>query len=130
MKLGTEDIIHKNFSFLITQYEGYKLMPDVIWSYNASGELRAKQTAALLKAKGVRKGWGDYQFIKKSNGIGYILFLEFKKPKTEKSPIGKQSDFQKQFESFFGDVQNAHYEIAYSVEEGINILTKYKFLKA
>ena len=68
MGLGFEDILHKNFASAIKQRQVLGLMKDILWTYNASGERRTAITGALLKAKGLSRGWSDYIFIKKSNG--------------------------------------------------------------
>ena len=50
------------------------------------------------------------------------IFIEFKAKK------GKQSESQKEFEAKFSNLQNASYNLAYSVEDGINILIKNKII--
>lgn len=134
--LGTEGQIHKDFSKLMQQYELYDQLLASWWSYDASGEKRNAITGALLKAKGLKSGKPDYEFIMikpdflaKDCFIAHYLYLEFKKPKTSLSPAGKQSDNQKKFESIFKKVANVNYYVCYSVKEAIEILIEQGFLK-
>jgi len=137
--IGAEGIIQKNFAALVRQYEGYKILDCAWWSYDSSGEARNAVTASLLKAKGLRGGKSDFEFIKnkicgrKSDNSPiyetHFIFIEFKKPKTATSAAGKQSESQKEFEDVFKDSVNCRYYMAYSVEEGIKILEKENILK-
>jgi hypothetical protein len=128
--IGIEGKIHRDFANIVKQYEGYNKLDCLFWTYNASGEKRDKVTGALLKAKGLACGFPDYVFFKKRQVISVfepeydlkVIFIEFKSEK------GKQSESQKEFEAKFSNLQNASYNLAYSVEDGINILIKNKII--
>ena len=126
--IGPEGTMHKNFARLVRQYEAYNRLKDcAAWTYNAAGEKRSIMTGALLKAKGLAKGWPDYLFIKsvakKKQFIAEFIWIEFK------APNGKQSDEQFDFEVTCQHMQNMRYYLAYSVEQAIKILEKEGFLK-
>jgi hypothetical protein len=122
--IGNEGKMHKDFAKIIRQYEGYKRLNCLRWSYDASGEKRSVMTGSLLKAKGLKSGKADYEFIKKlSDNIAHYLYLEFKFGK------GKQSDSQKEFEALFKDFSNVKYCVVYSIQEAIEILKQNGFLK-
>lgn len=118
--IGNEGKLHKDFANLVRQYEGYKKLNCIRWSYDASGEKRSAITGSLLKAKGLRTGKPDYEFIFKgcinNLPIACYLYIEFKFGQ------GKQSESQKVFEESVKEFLNIKYYIAYSVEEAINIL--------
>jgi len=114
--IGPEGKMHKDFAGLLRQYEGYKKLNCVFWSYNASGERRTLMTGALLKAKGLAKGIPDFFFIKNNNGVAEFIWIEFKAGK------GKQSDEQKKFEDSVSGFNNMRYYIVYSVADAIRIL--------
>jgi len=126
--IGSEGKIHKDFANIVKQYEGYNKLDCLFWTYNASGEKRNAITGALLKAKGLACGFPDYIFFQKvisaveSEFDLKVIFIEFKAKK------GKQSESQKEFEAKFSNLQNASYNLAYSVEDGINILIKNKII--
>ena len=138
--LGAEDKIHKDFAALIRKYELYKKLDCAFWSYDSTGEKRTAITSSLLKAKGLQSGKADYLFIKNkicgrkhdcNSPIFETLYfwIEFKKPKTKSSAIGKQSESQKDFEAIFKDSVNSYYFLAYSVEEALKFLEKNKIIK-
>lgn len=128
--IGSEGKIHKDFANIVKQYEGYNKLDCLFWTYNASGEKRNAITGALLKAKGLACGFPDYVFFQKRQVISAfepefdlkVIFIEFKAKK------GKQSESQKEFEAKFSGLQNASYNLAYSVEEAVNILIKNKVI--
>lgn len=120
--IGVEGKIHKDFANLVKQYEFYKKLDCIWWSYSASGEYRKPTTGALLKAKGLKTGFPDYWFIYRIENIDYNLYIEFKANK------GKQSENQLDFENKFKDSKNSFYYLARSVKEAINILTKHKLI--
>lgn len=126
--IGSEGKMHKDFANIVKQYEGYNKLDCLFWTYNASGEKRNAITGALLKAKGLACGFPDYIFFQKvisaveSEFDLKVIFIEFKAKK------GKQSESQKEFEDKFSNLQNASYNLAYSVEDGINILIKNKII--
>ena len=130
MPLGPEDLIHKKFAAQIKQYEGYKKLDCLFWTYSASGEKRNPTTGALLKAKGLTRGHPDYVFYRKKSVISpfepeydvEILFIEFKAGKN------KQSTEQEEFEAKFSGLHNASYHLCYSVDEAIKVLENYKFI--
>jgi len=127
--IGVEGLMQKQFSSLIKQYEAYNRLKAIWWSYDASGEKRSIITGALLKAKGLNSGKADYEFIKIKDSIAYYIYLEFKKPKTNNSRIGNQTENQKEFENLFKNTTNVSYYICYSVAEAISILQKNQFLE-
>jgi len=127
--IGVEGKIHKQFASIIIQYEGYKRLKADWWSYDASGEKRNLTTASLLKAKGLRGGKPDYEFISVRDGLAYYLYIEFKRPKVKGCSAGKQSDNQKKFQDIFNTASNCNYYICYSVKEAIDILIANKFLE-
>jgi hypothetical protein len=118
--LGGEDKIHKDFKRTLEQYEAYSQTNILCWSYIASGEHRNKITANLLKAKGVKRGWGDYLIISDldNSGIAHAIFLEFKYGKNKQSEY--QVDFQKNLEQ--SQCLNTHYKVCYSTDEAIEYL--------
>ena len=85
--IGAEGIQHKHFANTIKQYEFYKKLNCVFWTYSASGEYRKLTTGALLKAKGLKTGFPDYHFIYRIDGIDHNIFLEFKAGKTNKVKV-------------------------------------------
>ena len=116
--LGPEDIIHKNFAGLMKQYEGYKQLNAVWWSYDASGESRSKTTGGLLKSKGLRPGKSDFEVRTLRGDIMHHIYLEFKAGKN------KQQVNQKDFEfTCEGSINNRYY-VVYSVEEAVGVLEK------
>lgn len=125
--IGQEGKMHKDFANIIKQYEGYKQLNCIRWSYDASGERRTAITGALLKAKGLKGGKPDYEFI----GKGYInkipvacyLYLEFKFGK------GKQSENQKEFQKSIKGLNNVAYYVVYTIEEAIKILIDHGIIK-
>lgn len=129
--IGNEGRLHKDFASIVRQYESYKKLDVLLWSYFPSGEKRSAITGALLKAKGLAKGIPDYFFIQKRSVISAfepeydvkIVFIEFKFGK------GKQSYSQVEFEKKMGGLQNVTYRLCYSVEEAINVLLKEKIIK-
>ena len=57
-RTGGEDLLHKTFAQIIAKYEFYKKTnPSLVWTYIASGEKRNAVTGALLKTKGVKRGF-------------------------------------------------------------------------
>ncbi len=120
--IGKEGQIHKEFATLVKKYEFHKKLDCIFWSYNASGEKRTMITGALLKAKGLKTGIPDYEFRFARDKILHSLFIEFKYGK------GKQAESQIDFQNKIEIFDNAYYEIARSVEEGIKILQKYKLI--
>lgn len=118
--LGGEDKIHKDFSRTLQQYEAYNQTNILCWSYIASGEHRNKITANLLKAKGVKRGWGDYVILSDTDntGIVHVIFIEFKYGKN------KQSEYQVNFQNNLKQSQclNVHYQVCYSVDDAIEYL--------
>lgn len=122
MPLGVEDIMHKSFAHLIRQYEQYGQLNCSWWSYDASGENRTEQTGSLLKAKGLKPGKSDFEFVRQDeDGFAYYYYLEFK------TQTGKQSDNQKIFESkCIG--KNQKYFLPRSIEQGIKILIDSKII--
>jgi hypothetical protein len=122
--IGAEGMLHKQFARLIKQYQGYKQLNCLPWSYNAAGEKRSITTASLLKEKGLQKGHPDYYFYgKDDNNYVKVVFIEFKYGKN------KQTEEQKEFQDSFIGVNNAYYYVAYSVEEAINILKQHNLIK-
>ena len=115
--LGEEDLMHKSFGRIMRQYDGYGKLKCLEWTYDASGEKRDGITGSLLKAKGLNPGQSDYRFKYLKNNIAHYLYLEFK------TKTGKQSDNQKRFEKTC-IAENEKYEIARSVEEGLNALSE------
>ena len=120
--IGAEGIQHKHFANTIKQYEFYKKLNCVFWTYSASGEYRKLTTGALLKAKGLKTGFPDYHFIYRIDGIDHNIFLEFKAGKN------KQSQSQIDFQNLYKDSKNSFYYVVYSVEEAINILIKHNII--
>lgn len=116
--IGQEDHMHITFGLMIRQYEGYKKLNALAWTYVASGEKRNLATASMLKKKGVRPGWPDYIFISGDKmGINAkTIFLEFKVEN------GKQSPEQKQFDQALDGCQNIRYYLVRSVENAVRIL--------
>lgn len=114
--IGAEGLLHKKFKNIVNQYEAYKQLNCVFWTYSASGEYRKPTTGALLKAKGLKTGFADYIFIYRIDGIDHNIFLEFKAGKN------KQSQSQIDFQDLYKDSKNSFYYVVYSVEEAINIL--------
>jgi len=122
MPLKKEDLIHKGFAKIVAEYEAFNLLKCNWRSYNASGEYRNKVTGGLLKAKGLIGGHSDYVFYHERGGICHNLFIEFK------ADNGRQSPNQVTFERAFLRCKNVNYHLAYSVEEGIKLLEKYKII--
>ncbi len=116
--IGQEDQMHIQFGLLIRQYEGYKKLNAINWTYIASGEKRNLATAAMLKKKGVRAGWPDYCFISAEKvGINAkVIFLEFK------TASGKQSSEQQKFDKALDGCQNIRYHLVRSVEAAVRAL--------
>lgn len=149
--LGYEDNLHKLFANTIRQYEGWKQLDCAWWGYNAAGEKRSIITGSLLKAKGLKSGEADYQFLlKKQSGYSlsryyadeygrqrnvptyslHYIYLEFKKPKTSSSVAGTLSDKQEAFQAMVEDCDNADYYVVYSVQEALEILIKHGIIKS
>ena len=125
--IGDEGKMHKDFASLIRQYEGFGKLNCLRWSYDAAGEKRNATTGALLKAKGLKAGKADYEFIYTRHinkiPVACYLYLEFKVGK------GKQSDSQKEFENLFTDYENVEYYVAYSIKEALEIFFEKGILK-
>ena len=130
--IGAEGSIHKSFAAMVRQYEAYGKLDCSFWTYSASGEHRSPITGALLKAKGLAKGFPDYVFFQKRQVISAfeaeydlkVVFIEFKAGK------GKQSDSQKEFQAKFDGLHNARYYLCYSVEEALKALQAEKIIKS
>lgn len=123
--IGAEDQMHIQFGLLMQKYEFYKKMPSVIrWTYIASGEKRTASTAGMLKKKGVKSGFPDYQFFiyDKRTLLVNIIFFEFK---TEK---GEQQKSQVDFELAFAGAPNVQYYLVRSVEQAVKILEEKEVL--
>ena len=120
--IGAEGLLHKHFANTICQYEVYKKLKCIFWTYSASGEYRKPATGALLKAKGLKTGFADYHFIYRIDGIDYNIFLEFKAGKN------KQSQSQIDFQNLYKESKNSFYYVVYSVEDAINILIKHNVI--
>lgn len=120
--IGAEGLLHKHFRNIVCQYEVYKKLKCIFWTYSASGEYRKPTTGALLKAKGLKTGFADYHFIYRIDGIDHNIFLEFKAGKN------KQSQSQIDFQNLYKDSKNSFYYVVYSVEEAINILIKHNVI--
>jgi hypothetical protein len=122
--IGPEGKLHKNFAQCIFKYEFYKKTdPSLVWSYSGSGEKRSMATGALLKAKGLRKGFPDYHFKVTRRGISHNIWLEFKAGKNQ------QTLEQKEFQNRCEMAKNEAYYLVRSVEEGIRVLEKEEILK-
>lgn len=126
--IGAEGSIHKSFAAMVRQYEAYGKLDCLFWTYNASGEKRSVITGALLKAKGLAKGFPDYVFFQKRQVISAfelkVVFIEFKAGK------GKQSDSQREFQAKFDGLHNARYYLCYSVDEALKALQKEEIIKS
>lgn len=120
--IGAEGLLHKKFKNTVKEYEFYKKLNCLFWTYSASGEYRKPTTGALLKAKGLKTGFADYHFIYRIDGIDHNIFLEFKAGKN------KQSQSQIDFQNLYKDSKNSFYYVVYSVEEAINILIKHNVI--
>ena len=120
--IGAEGLLHKKFRNTVWQYEVYKKLNCLFWTYSASGEYRKPTTGALLKAKGLKTGFADYHFIYRIDGIDHNIFLEFKAGKN------KQSQSQIDFQNLYKDSKNSFYYVVYSVEEAINILIEHNII--
>lgn len=94
--------------------------PDVLWMAIPNGELRdlatlagaKRDSAAKLRAMGVRNGAADMLFIKG----GRVLFLELKRPG------GRQSSEQVEFAGCAEDA-GAEYVVCDGLDEAVAILT-------
>jgi hypothetical protein len=120
--IGAEGLLHKHFANIVRQYEVYKKLNCLFWTYSASGEYRKPTTGALLKAKGLKTGFADYHFIYRIDNVDHNLFIEFKAGKN------KQSQSQIDFQNLYKDSKNSFYYVVYSVEEAINILIKHNVI--
>lgn len=110
--IGIEDKMHISFGQLIQQYEFYSKLDCNFWSYQAGGEKRNISTGAMLKKKGLKRGVPDYLFIDGNQ----LVWLEFK------TPTGKQSKEQKEFQEMCKATDNMFYYVVRSIEEGLKIL--------
>jgi hypothetical protein len=110
--LGIEDKMHKSFATIVRSYEAFNQLNCTFWSYYPAGENRTVTTGSLLKAKGSKCGIPDFFFIQEHENFYNLTWIEFK------TPTGKQSESQKEFEEIF----KKDYFIARSVEEGVKIL--------
>lgn len=82
-----------------------------------NGGKRNAIEAARLKRMGVRAGFPDLIFIKPNKTYPY-MGIELKTPK------GRQSDFQKQYETYFSQL-GAKYVVVRSVDEFIEVIQEY-----
>lgn len=130
--IGYEGQMHKNFATKIKEYLFKNKSNFDFYHYDTSGEDRNPVTASLIKAKGGQTGIADYLFIKVreigGSKIAFYYYIEFKKPKTEKSRAGTQSESQKKFQAIFEGCDNVTYNLVYSIDEAINILKKHKLI--
>lgn len=110
--IGIEDKMHISFGQLIRQYEFYNKLDCNFWSYCPFGEYRTSVTGAMLKKKGTKKGVPDFMFLEGNQ----IIWLEFK------TPTGKQSKEQKEFQEMCKRADNMFYYVVRSIEEGLKIL--------
>lgn len=101
----------------IAKYLRDNLSPDIFWTaIESSG--RGLRDGARQKAKGVRKGPGDFLFLLREH-----VWIELKRPSCRvcKRQKGRQSEEQKTFEGAVIEA-GGHYHIAHSLAEVLGIL--------
>jgi hypothetical protein len=111
-----EQDIHLALAQLLQQ----ALAPNWIYYHTPNGEKRAKATAALLKAMGVKPGVADFTFI----GPGpHIVFLELKREG------GTLSKAQQEFRAHVRAC-GCTYHLAYDLEDAIGTLRDLGIVRA
>lgn len=124
-RTGGEDLLHKTFAQIIAKYEFYKKTnPSLVWTYIASGEKRSAVTGALLKAKGVKRGFPDFFFKLIKNNITHNIWFEFKFGKNKQTP--EQIEFEKRC----NQSKNEAYYLVDSVEKAIKLCFEEEILNS
>lgn len=121
-KSNTEDA-HQAAIFCFSQ-QNLDKYPELEWLFAIpNGGLRDKITAAKLRATGVKSGVPDICLPIPMDG-NYGLYIELKRPETDKQKAGTTSVNQDKWSLFLAE-QRYYVKVCYGWLEAINIILAY-----